>query len=89
MAETEREFQPGHMLHAVIVGAFRAQGTTFGDWCVANGVHQSSARNSTYGQSSGPTGQALLERIVDAAGRDTVRTLYAARIKAEAARLSA
>jgi len=88
MTDIERDFQPGHILHNVIVGAFRANGTTFSEWCKANDVAQANARNSTYGQSSGPMGKALLTRIIDAAGRDTVRILYLDRIRAEAKRLS-
>lgn len=88
MADQDREFQPGHMLHTVIVGALRAQGSTFQDWCQSRGVHQSRARSATYGQSSGPAGRALLDEIIDAAGRETVTTLYIARIRAEAARVA-
>ena len=88
MTDTPRDFQPGHILHNVVIGAFRARGTTFQEWCSANGISQANARNCTYGQSSGPKGRTLLGRIVDAAGRDTVNMLYSERMQAEAKRVS-
>ena len=83
------KFQPGTILHEVIVGAFRSSGSSFEAWCNENDVHTSSARQATYGQSGGDKGTALLDRIIDAAGRDVVMVSYKARIDAEAKRLEA
>lgn len=80
MSRNQPEFQPGAILHEVIVGAFRARGMTFDHWCKENGLTPSNGRNATFGQSRGETGQANLERIIDAAGREFVRDAYARRI---------
>ena len=44
MAQKQEEFQPGALLHAVLVGVFRARGTTYDRWCKANGVTQGNPR---------------------------------------------
>lgn len=80
-------FQPGTILHGVIVGAFRSNGTSFEAWCNANDVNTSVARGATYGQAGGVIGSALLERIIDAAGRETVEVAYTNRMKREVERL--
>ena len=80
-------FQPGTILHEVIAGVFRASGTTFEAWCRENDVHPSTARNATYGQSAGDRGEAMLERIIDAAGRELVTAAYRKRMLDEASRL--
>jgi len=49
-------FQPGTILHEVIVGAFRAKGTSCSAWCGENDVPRNTARAVTYGQSGGETG---------------------------------
>lgn len=80
MAPDSKEFQPGAILHEVIVGAFRARGTTFEGWCNANGLSTANGRNATFGQTRGKVGQANLEKIIDAAGREFVRDAYRRRI---------
>lgn len=75
------EIQPGAILHDAVVGTFRAHGGSFEGWCAANGVTPSNARNATFGQSRGPKGRVLLDRLIDAAGRDFVLRAYAARIE--------
>lgn len=87
MAFQNKMFQPGAVLHEVIVGAFRSSGTSFEAWCAENSVHPSTARNATYGQSGGDKGRKLREEIITAAGRDVVSIAYAKRISAEAERL--
>lgn len=87
MAEKNKMFQPGTILHEVIDGAFRSFGSSFDTWCRENGIHPSTARNATFGQSAGNRGQALRERIIDAAGRDVVTISYRKRMIREAARL--
>lgn len=80
MQENLTPYQPGAMLHDAIMGAFRAKGCTFQQWCTDNGTSPSAARNATYGQMRGPKGKAMRARLIDAAGPDTVRVLYNARL---------
>lgn len=80
MAQKSKRFQPGAVLHESIIGAFRASGSSFNDWCHENRITPSVARNATFGQSRGPAGRALLDRIIDAAGEDFVAQAYARRI---------
>lgn len=82
------EFQPGAILHEVIVGAFRARGLTFEGWLKDNGLTPSNGRNATFGQSRGDTGRANLERIIDAAGRDFVRDAYVRRLMEHARQIT-
>ncbi|KJZ21851.1 hypothetical protein [Tritonibacter mobilis] len=88
MPNFRKPFQPGAILHEVIVGAFRSAGTSFEVWCKENGVHPSTARTATYGQSGGAQGRALLKRIISAAGEDLVTAGYSKRMIAEASHLS-
>lgn len=80
-------FQPGIILHEVIVGALRSKGTTFQNWCKGNGLSITTARNVTFGQSAGPRSQAVLERMINDAGREVVATAYRVRME-EAAKLA-
>jgi len=82
------EFQPGAILHDAIVGTFRAHGKSFEHWCKDNGITPSNARNATFGQSRGPKGRELLDRIIEAAGREFVALAYGARIAQYAAELT-
>lgn len=77
-------YQPGAILHAAVVGAFKTSGTSFEAWCADNGVVPSAARNATYGQSKGPKGRALLSRMIKAAGADVVRAAYLSRLRSHA-----
>ena len=87
MAAKNKMFQPGAILHEVIDGAFRSAGTNFDAWCRGNGIHPSTARNATYGQSNGDRGRELRQRIIDAAGRDVVEMAYRKRMIMEAEKL--
>ena len=80
MTRTPPEFQPGAMLHEVIVGAFRARGLTLEGWCKENGLTPMNARNATFGQSRGEIGRRNLDLIIEAAGRDFVRDAYQRRL---------
>ena len=80
MTRNDIEFQPGAILHDVIVGAFRARGMTFEVWCNENGVTPSNGRQATFGQSRGPNGRQLLIRMIDAAGEEFVRDAYRRRV---------
>lgn len=81
MSRKPTEFQPGAILHEVIVGAFRARGLTFEGWAKENGISSTNARQCTYGQSRGETGQRNLDRIINAAGREFVRDAYRRRLR--------
>jgi methylmalonyl-CoA mutase cobalamin-binding subunit len=81
-------FQPGAILHEVIVGAFRAKGTSFDAWCTQNGVNRSTARLATYGQSGGDNGKRLLGKIIRDAGAEVVEIAYRQRMEAEVAKLA-
>lgn len=88
MSKFSKPYQPGAILHEVIVGAFRASGTSFEAWCKKSGIHPSTARTATYGQSGGTQGRALLKRIITAAGEEMVSAGYSKRMIAEASHLS-
>lgn len=81
MTAQDLPYQPGAILHAAIVGAFKTRGLSFEGWCAGNGVLPGSARAATYGQSKGPKGRALLARLIEAAGADVVQAAYLARLK--------
>lgn len=81
MADNDFPFQPGAMLHGAIMGAFRANDSNFSAWCEENGTTPSNARNVTFGVSKGPRSQALLARIIAAAGPDIVKAGYLARFE--------
>jgi hypothetical protein len=81
MTPRTEEFQPGAILHEVIVGAFRARGLTFEGWCQQNGITPANGRNATFGQSRGATGRRNLDRIIEAAGRDFVGDAYRRRLE--------
>ena len=80
-------FQPGEILHEVIVGTLRSSGTSLAAWCDRNGVHPAAVRQATYGQSGGDKGQALLKRLIDDAGAELVLAAYRKRMILEAQRL--
>ena len=80
MSRNLPEFQPGAILHEVIVGAFRARGLTFEGWCKANGLTPANGRTATFGQSRGAIGQRNLEKIIDAAGREFISDAYRRRV---------
>lgn len=88
MSKFNKPYQPGAILHEVIVGAFRASGTSFEAWCKKSGIHPSTARTATYGQSGGTQGRALLKRIITAAGEEMVSAGYSKRMIAEVSHLS-
>lgn len=81
MADHPILYQPGAMLHEAIVGSFRARGASFEVWIAEQGITPAAARAATFGQSRGPQGRALLDRLIEAAGRDVVRTAYVARLR--------
>lgn len=80
MARKQPEFQPGAILHEVIIGAFQANGHSFEHWCKENGLTPSNGRNATFGQSRGEFGRRNLDMIINAAGRDFVRSAYSRRL---------
>ena len=87
MAENFPAFQPGAILHDAIIGTFRAHGRSFDGWCRETGITPSNARNATFGQSRGPRGVELLNRIIAAAGPEFLRLAYSQRMADETAAL--
>lgn len=85
MTEDFPNFQPGAILHEAIVGAFRVSGDNFNAWCLRNHITPSVARNATFGQSRGPNGRKLLNRLIDAAGSEFVASAYKRRLADHAA----
>ncbi len=81
-------FQPGAILHEVIAGTLRSRGTTLNEWCKNNAVSWSAARQITFGMSAGPRSQALLDRMINDAGREVVTAAYRMRMDAEAHKLA-
>ena len=88
MSRKPLEFQPGAILHDVLIGAFRAQGRTFDGWCKENGYSPMNVRNATFGQSRGVTAKAYLEHVIEGAGREFVRDAYARRLAEHAAQFA-
>ncbi len=81
-------FQPGLILHEVIVGAFRSRGTSLSDWCRENGFNVTAVRQVTFGQSAGPRSRVVLTKLIEDAGRDVVAAAYRIRMDAEARKLA-
>ena len=81
------KFQRGAILHEVLVGALRAKGDTFHAWCLRHGVNPNVARNATFGQSRGPAGTGIVERMVQAADPDFVERAYRNRLAQHLAEL--
>lgn len=89
MSSPDKQFQPGVILHEVIVGCMRAKGMTLGAWCEVNDIPRSTVTTVTHGQMSGPRGQLILDRLLKAAGPDMVAAAYRQRILREAKRVAA
>ena len=81
------EFQPGLILLDVLSGAFRASGTTFDGWCRANGFSTMNVRNAALGGSKTEAAKKLLDKAIEAAGRDFVFKVYRDRVVDHAAQL--
>ncbi len=77
-------FQRGVILNDVVVGTFRSSGTNLNKWCKENNVSLTAAQSALIGKSGGDAGEALLERLIDAAGRDVVEVAYRKRVQEHA-----
>lgn len=80
MSAKRVEFQPGAILHDVVSGAFRMQGTTLEQWCRSAGLKPMSVRYAMYGVIRSDVGLAAIEKAVEAAGRDVVISAYTRRM---------
>ena len=76
---------PGEWLHQAIMGALKGRGIKFEDWCKSSGLTSTSVRTYTYGLNAGPRSKKTLEKLIDDAGRDSVLSMYAHRLKQQAA----
>ena len=67
--------QPSRRLYNAVLGAFRAQGTSYARWCDDNGISRENARAALYGVWRGPKATIILEKIVDGADREVISFL--------------
>lgn len=59
---------PGPDLLTAIRIGFISKGTTFNAWCLAHGINRPNATMALLGGWRGPKGQALVKKIIKAAG---------------------
>ena len=52
-------FRPGTIFYEVILGAFKASGVSFEEWCRKTDVNPAAARSAPKGFSTGTQGQAV------------------------------
>jgi len=89
MAVNKMKFQQGRMLYEVVVGAFKANGLAFEPWCIAHDLNPQRGRNALYGASSGLGALKLVERLVDAVGREVIELAYRRRLESHTRDLDA
>ncbi len=82
-------FQPGIILHEVVIGCFKASGVSLHRWCKENGISQAAAYGALKGANTGERGSALLQHLIDVAGRPVVSAAYRVRIERHAAEVAA
>lgn len=87
MARKQPEFQPGLILHEVISGALRAQGTSLEAWSKENGLTPMNVRNASFGVSRTDEARRVLNMAIDAAGRDFILKVYRDRMVEHTAQL--
>lgn len=85
MTLNKTEFHPGLVLYEVVVGSLRANGTAFEPWCRQNDIHPTVARNALKGVSTGPVGKAMVQRLIEGAGREAVTLTYRKRMESHVA----
>ncbi|MFV0409780.1 MAG: hypothetical protein ACK5LJ_08845 [Paracoccus sp. (in: a-proteobacteria)] len=70
------------------MGALRSRGTSLNEWCTQRGYSITAVRQVTFGMSAGQRSKALLDRLIDDAGREIVSAAYRVRMDAEAQKLA-
>lgn len=80
MTQQMPEFQPGAILHEVLLGAFRARGTSLAQWCREKGYATANVYSATLGRGGGKAARRYLAEAIAAAGREFVRDAYVRRI---------
>lgn len=85
----EKYFQPGIILHEVVVGCFKASGVSLHQWCKENDISPAAAYGALKGANTGELGSALLQQLINEAGRPVVIAAYRARIERHAAEVAA
>ena len=75
--------RPSRRLYNTVLGAFRAQGTSFASWCDDQGISRENARSALYGIWRGPKATIVLERIVDGADREVISFLMSRPLPAQ------
>jgi len=88
MADKPFSYQQGAMLHDAIMGAFRARGSHFEEWCKDNCLTPAVVRNVTYGQMKGPKGRTILAKLIEDAGKEVVRVGYETRLRKHASEVA-
>lgn len=88
MSFQNKVFRPGAILHEVIIGALKSNGSSLNDWCAQNGVSPTTIRQVTFGMSAGYRSNILLDKLIADAGRDVVAAVYRIRMDAEAQKLA-
>lgn len=81
-------FQPGAILHEVIVGSLKTNGSSLQEWARQRGLSVTAVRNITFGMSAGVRSRALLDQLIDHAGREVVAAAYRQRMAVETRKLA-
>lgn len=66
------------------MGALKGRGIKLEDWCKENGITSTTVRTYTYGLNAGPRSKKALDKLIDAAGRETVLSMYSHRLLQQA-----
>ena len=68
-------FRPSRRLYNIVLGAFRAQGTSFAKWCERQDISRENARAALHGVWRGPKADIVLARIVAGADQEVISYL--------------
>ena len=66
---------PSRRLYNIVLGAFRAQGTSFSEWCDEQDINRENARAALYGVWRGPKADIVIARIVAGADQEVISFL--------------
>jgi hypothetical protein len=76
---------PGEWLYQALLGALKGRGIKFEEWCRSHDLQSTRVRAYAFGINAGPQSAAVLEELIDDAGRDIVLALYHHRLREKAA----
>ena len=80
MRKSELKPTPGRWLHEAIMGALKGRGISYTSWCKEQDMGAQALRSYTFGINSSPKSEAVLDKLIDDAGRDVVLMLYQHRL---------